>query len=71
MTAAQLGEEIEDELSQIELTVRELRCLREDVAGREPTIRGGELGTLSPSVICFIERKAGEAVRWEAKNNEH
>jgi hypothetical protein len=39
MTAAQLREEIEDELSQIELTVRELRGLREDVADREPTIR--------------------------------
>lgn len=39
MTLARLREEIESELGQIDLTVRELHSLYEDVADREPTIR--------------------------------
>ncbi len=39
MTPAELREEIAVELENLELTVAELRSLRLDVTGREPTVR--------------------------------
>jgi hypothetical protein len=31
----------------------------------------GPLWTFFPGLICFVGRKAREAARWEARNNEH